>query len=89
MNLSTSGWYKEFTETGFTMAMPVVYTWYPTYLWYPAYSSYYRWFYNMLMVGSNGDKSTPSGIPFATFVHWHTTAPPAIPEPVVKQMSTW
>lgn len=80
-------WYDEFTETGFTMAMPVVYTWYPIFNWYPEYSSDYRWFYNMLKVGSNAGKSTPSGIPIATFVHWHTTAPPENPDPEVQQMS--
>lgn len=80
-------WYNEFTETGFTMAMPVVYTWYPIFNWYPDYSSDYRWFYNMLKVGSNAGKSTPSGIPIATFVHWHTTSPPENPSPDVKQMT--
>ena len=80
-------WYNEFTETGFTMAMPVVYTWYPIFNWYPNYSSDYRWFYNMLKVGSNAGKSTPSGIPIATFVHWHTTSPPENPSPDVKQMT--
>jgi len=80
-------WYDEFTETGLTMAMPVTYTWYPIYKWYPQYSSDYRWFYNMLKVGSNAAKSNPSGIPIATFVHWHTTSPPANPDPSVQQMS--
>lgn len=80
-------WYDEFTETGFTLAMPVVYTWYPTYTWYPNYSPDYRWFYNMLKVASNAGESTPSEIPLATFVHWHTTAPPKNPDPGVKQMS--
>lgn len=80
-------WYDEFNETGFTMAMPVVYTWYPIFSWYPEYSADYRWFYNLLKVGSNAGKSTPSGIPIATFMHWHTTTPPANPDPDVKQMS--
>lgn len=80
-------WYQEFPETGFTMAMPVVYTWYPTFNWYPAYSPDYRWFYNMLLVGSNAGQSTPPGIPIATFVHWHTTALPEHPDPKVRQMS--
>ncbi len=80
-------WYDEFTESGFTMAMSVVYTWYPIFMQYPEYSSDYRWFYNMLLVGSNAGKSTPSGIPIATFVHWHTTAPPEEPDPKVEQMS--
>jgi len=80
-------WYNEFIETGFTMAMPVVYTWYPIFSSYPGYSSDYRWFYNMLKVGTNAGKSTPSEIPIATFFHWHTTAPPEKPDLSVKQMS--
>jgi len=80
-------WYDEFTETGFTLAMPVVYTWYPTFAWYPEYSNDYRWFYNMLKVASIAGKSTPAGIPIATFVHWNTTAPPKEPDPGVIQMS--
>lgn len=80
-------WYDEFTETGFTMAMPVVYTWYPIFNSYPDYSPDYRWFYNMLKVGSNAGKSTPAGIPIATFVHWHTIAPHDNPDKNVKQMS--
>ena len=80
-------WYNDFGECGFTLAMPVVYTWYNIYRSYPEFSDGdYRWFYNMLLVGSNAGKSTPSGIPIATFVHWHTTAPPAGSEEV-PQMS--
>lgn len=81
-------WYDEFTESGLTMAMPVVYTWYPTYSWYPAFENDdFRWFYNMLLVGSNAGKATPAGVPVATFVHWHTTAPPEDPDPSIPQMS--
>jgi hypothetical protein len=80
-------WYDEFVETGFTLSLPVVYTWYPIFNWYPEYSPDYRWFYNMLKVGSNAGEFTPSGIPIATFVHWHTTAPPENPDSNVKQMS--
>lgn len=80
-------WYNDFFESGFTLAMPVLYTWYNIYAAYPEFTdSDYRWFYNMLLVGSNAGKSTPTGIPIATFVHWHTTAPPA-GAPAVPQMS--
>jgi len=80
-------WYNDFFETHFTLAMPVVYTWYRIYDAYPEFTNPdYRWFYNMLLVGTNAGKSTPSGIPIATFVHWHTTAPPA-DSPAVPQMS--
>lgn len=81
-------WHHEFGESAFTMAMPVVYTWYPTYSWYPEFADVdYRWFYNMLLVGSNAGKSTAESTPIATFVHWHTTAPPDGPHPPVPQMS--
>lgn len=81
-------WYPEFPETGYTFAMPVVYTWYQTFNWYDFESHDYRWFYNMLLVGSSVGKSTPSSTPIIPFVHWHTTAPPSDPDPTVKQMSS-
>ncbi len=80
-------WYNEFAESGLTLAMPVVYTWYNIYGSYPGFTNPdYRWFYNMLLVGSNAGASTPPGIPIATFVHWHTTAPPE-GSPEARQMS--
>ena len=80
-------WYPEFPETGYTFAMPVVYTWYQTFNWYDFDSPDYRWFYNMLLVGSSVGKSSPSSLPIIPFVHWHTTAPPSNPDPGVKQFS--
>lgn len=80
-------WYPEFEETGFTFAMPVVYPWYRGYKWYDFEDSDYRWFYNMLLEGTNAGKSTPSSVPIITFVHWHTTEPPRNPDPSVKQLS--
>ncbi len=80
-------WYPEFEETGFTFAMPVVYPWYRGYKWYDFENSDYRWFYNMLLVGTNAGKSTPASIPIITFVHWHTTEPPRNTDPGVRQLS--
>jgi len=80
-------WYDDFPGTGYTFAMPVVYTWYPTYQWYDFEDSDYRWFYNMLLVASNAGKNTPASTPIISFVHWHTTAPPDEPDPNVKQLS--
>lgn len=80
-------WYPEFPESGYTFAMPVVYTWYPTFQWYNFESSDYRWFYNMLLTGTNPGRHTSSSIPLISFVHWHTTAPPNNPDASVKQMS--
>jgi len=77
-------WYQEFPETGYTFAMPVVYTWRRIFDWYDYADTDYRWFYNMLLVASNAGRSTPGEIPVISFVHWHTikTRPPtgAVPQ---------
>jgi hypothetical protein len=80
-------WAHEFEATGYTFAMPVVYTWYPIFGWYDFADLDYRWFYNMLLVGSNAGQSTPANTPIITFVHWTTTAPPNNPDPTVRQLS--
>ncbi len=80
-------WYHEFGPAGYTFANPVVYTWYATWSWYPDWDNDdYRWFYNLLKVGTNAGEHTPQDIPLITWMHWHTTAPPADAEPV-PQMS--
>ena len=65
-------WYHEFPETGYTFAMPVVYTWRRIFDWYDYVDTDYRWFYNMLLVASNAGQHTPAEIPIISFVHWHT-----------------
>ena len=80
-------WVHEFDSTGYTFAMPVVYTWYPTFGWYDFSETDYRWFYNMLKVGSNAGQHTDRSTPLVPFVHWNTTAPPSDPDPRVKQLS--
>jgi hypothetical protein len=65
-------WYDEFPETGYTFAMPVVYTWRRIYDWYDYADTDYRWYYNMLLVASNVGQHTPAEIPIISFVHWHT-----------------
>ena len=80
-------WSHEFDPCGYTFAMPVVYTWYPTFGWYDFEPKDYRWFYNMLLTASNAGRHTPQQTPIIPFVHWHTTAPPADPDPAVKQFS--
>jgi len=82
-------WYHEFEPSGYTFANPVAYTWYATWSWYPAWESDdYRWFYNLLKVGTNAGEHTPQEVPLVTWVHWNTTAPPA-DAPPVPQMSEW
>jgi len=80
-------WYDDYPGTGYTYAMPTVYTWYRIFKWYDFDNSDYRWFYNMLLVASNAGKSTPSDIPIVTFVRWHTTNAPKNPDPNVRQFS--
>jgi hypothetical protein len=70
-------WYQEFPETGYTFAMPVVYTWNPIFSWYDYANTDYRWFYNMLLVASNVGENTPDNVPIISFVHWHTIEPAA------------
>ena len=65
-------WYDEFPDTGYTFAMPVVYTWQRIFDWYDYSDTDYRWFYNMLLVASNTGEHTPAGVPVISFVHWHT-----------------
>ena len=80
-------WAHEFDSCGYTFAMPVVYTWYPTFGWYDFEPKDYRWFYNMMRVASNAGRHTPQQTPIIPFVHWHTTAPPKKPDPAVQQFS--
>jgi hypothetical protein len=80
-------WFPEFGLTGYTFAMPVVYTWYPTYGWYEFPEPDYRWFYNMLLVATNACRSTPAETPIIAWLHWHTTSPPEKPDPAVQQMN--
>jgi len=72
-------WYDEFPETGYTFAMPVVYTWRRIFDWYDYTDTDYRWFYNMLLVASNAGKHTPDETPIISFVHWHTIESDAHP----------
>ncbi|MBM3472395.1 MAG: hypothetical protein FJX75_03875, partial [Armatimonadetes bacterium] len=80
-------WPNLFPSTGYTFAMPVVYTWYPTFGWYDFEDSDYRWFYNMLLVATNPCKSAGDTVPIISWLHWHTTSPPPDADPNVKQLS--
>jgi hypothetical protein len=81
-------WYNDFPLTGFTFAMPVIYTWSGLFGWYDFDNSDYRWFYNMLLNAGNAGKSTPGSIPVISFVHWHTIFEGGGTDSTVKQMSS-
>lgn len=80
-------WAPEFEASGYTLSMPVVYTWYGIFDSLPFEPSDYRWFYNMLKVASNAGAHTSTATPSVPFVHWHTTAPPDAPSDSVIQFS--
>ncbi|MBI2948578.1 MAG: hypothetical protein HYY23_13125 [Verrucomicrobia bacterium] len=77
-------WAHEFSPCRYTMAMPVVYTWYSIYHCYDFENTDYRWFYNLLLVGSNSGQATKRATPIVTFVHRNTTAPPPNADPGVQ-----
>ena len=80
-------WFPEFPLTGYTFAMPVVYTWDYIFNWYDFAPADYRWFYNMLLVGSNAGRSTSEQIPIIPFVHWHTIELKTAAQTKVEQFS--
>ncbi|MCX7887545.1 MAG: hypothetical protein N3B01_09885 [Verrucomicrobiae bacterium] len=80
-------WFQEFPLSGYTVSMPVVYTWYATPTWYDFANYDYRWFYNLLLVASTSGRHKAPQTPSIPFVHWHTTSPPKEPDPNVKQFS--
>ena len=80
-------WFPEFPLTGYTFAMPVVYTWDYIFNWYDFVPADYRWFYNMLLVGSNAGRATPGEIPIIPFVHWHAIELETAAQTRVEQFS--
>ena len=78
----------EFALTGYTFAMPVVYTWARCYRWYDFENADWRWFYNMLLAATNACKSAPADVPVIPFVHHKTIWVPGKPADDVAQFST-
>jgi len=72
-------WFDEFRGSGYTMAMPVIYTWYKFFNDYTFEQKEYRWFYPLMKEITSAGKNTGSGIPIISFVHWQTVL---IPEKV-------
>jgi hypothetical protein len=65
-------WAKEFDASGYSMAMPVIYSLYNPYTFK---NGEYGWFYNMLLEYSAAAKNTPPGVAMVPFLHWSVTAP--------------
>ncbi|MDC0934900.1 hypothetical protein OAS39_01345 [Pirellulales bacterium] len=82
-------WVDDFSQTGYTLAMPVTYTWSRIFASYDFDNPDYRWFYNMLLVGSNACEHTEADVPVVPFVHWHTVFESGTVDPDVVQMTRW
>lgn len=80
-------WASEFEGSGFTCAMPVVYTWERIWGWSDHLPADFRWFRALLMEATSVGRQTPRDVPIVSFVHWHTTAPADPRDPAVEQMS--
>jgi len=80
-------WFHEFPLTGYTLAMPVVYTWSWSFPQYDFAEADFRWFYNMLLTATNVGKNTPRNVPIISFVHFTTIWHPYQPDPAVKQFT--
>jgi len=80
-------WYNDFPGTGYTYAMPVVYSWARLFSWYDFENYDYRWFYNMLKVASNAGKNTPENVPIISFVHRNMIDPQKYPNPELTPFS--
>ena len=61
-------WFHEFALTGYTVAMPVVYAWKPSYHWSDFAEADYHWFYFMLKCASNAGRHRIKGVPNISFV---------------------
>ena len=69
-------WFDEFKYSGYTMAMPVIYTWYRFFSDYNFDEKEYRWFYPLMKEITSAGKTTPAHIPLITFVHWQIVLKP-------------
>ena len=69
-------WFDEFKYAGYTMAMPVIYTWYKFFSDYTFQQKEYRWFYPLMREITSAGKNTKSGVPIISFVHWQTVLKP-------------
>ena len=81
-------WAHEFDATGYTFAMPVVYTWARCYRWYDSEDTDWRWFRNMLLTATNACEHTPDDIPVIPFVHHKIIWVPGKASDDVTQFST-
>ncbi len=69
-------WFDEFKYSGYTIAMPVIYTWYRFFNDYTFENKQYRWFYPLLKEATSVGRNTKPEIPIVSFVHWQTVLKP-------------
>ncbi len=80
-------WYPEFPETGYSMAMPVVYPWENIFGWTDIEPADARWLHHMLKVADNAGRHTPPEIPLVSFVHYHVLPEKDRLRPETKRLS--
>lgn len=80
-------WVDEFTPSGYTYALPVLYNRYRTWRWYDWDDADFRWCYPLLLTIGNAGRHTPADVPIISFVHWETVdVPGKDADPAVVQM---
>ena len=60
----------EFKRSGYTFAMPVLYTRHDIWTWYDWPSDDFRWFHALLLQAGSVGKHTPAGVPIISFVNY-------------------
>lgn len=82
-------WPQEFAPSGYTYAMPVVYT--RRHIWesYDWPSHDFRWFYGLLLQVSSVGEHTPAGTPLVSFVNYTSCSKPKGDADPIVPMSEW
>lgn len=74
-------WVQEYIASGYTVSMPVFYTWYHMFTDYTHANLQYRWFSGMLKEVSSTGRNIPGNVPSIPWVHWSTTNKPTVGVP--------
>lgn len=69
-------WAQEYAAAGYSISMPVFYTWYHIFADYPYANAQYRWLSGMLKEVSSTGRTIPGNVPSIPWVHWTTTNKP-------------
>lgn len=76
----------EFKLSGYTFAMPVLYTRHDIWTWHDWPSDDFRWFHALLLQASSAAEHTPAGVPVISFVNYTSCCKPRGKDDPVKPM---